>query len=320
MSDLYGPADDAESIATIHAALDAGVDPARHRRLLRHRATTSCCIREALRGRTPRRASPISVKFGALRGPEGSWLGLDGRPAAVKNFARLHACAASAPTTSTSTASPGSTRPCRSRRPSAPSPSWSRPATSATSACPRSAPTPSAGPTPSHPIADLQIEYSLISRGIEDEILPVTPRARHRHHGVRRALPRPAQRPLDRASGSSPSTDFRSHSPRFQGENLEQQPRPRRGAAHGRRRQGRDRRPGRHRLGALPGRGHRAARRRAPTRAAGRGAGRARRCSCRADDLAAIEAAVPASAVAGDAATTPGRWRTSTASVARDGA
>ena len=42
MSDLYGPADEAESIATIHAALDAGDHPARHRRLLRHGRTTSC--------------------------------------------------------------------------------------------------------------------------------------------------------------------------------------------------------------------------------------------------------------------------------------
>ena len=38
-----------------------------------------------------------------------------------------------------------------------------------------------------HPIADLQIEYSLISRGIEDEILPACARARHRHHRLRRA-------------------------------------------------------------------------------------------------------------------------------------
>ena len=42
MSDFYGPADEAESIATIHAALDAGHHAARHRRLLRRWATTSC--------------------------------------------------------------------------------------------------------------------------------------------------------------------------------------------------------------------------------------------------------------------------------------
>ena len=84
MSDLYGPADEAESIATIHAALDAGITlldtgdyyGMGHNELL---------IREALRGRD-RDQVVISVKFGALRDPDGNWLGVDGRPAAVKNF------------------------------------------------------------------------------------------------------------------------------------------------------------------------------------------------------------------------------------------
>ena len=84
MSDLYGPADEAESIATIHAALDAGITlldtgdfyGMGHNELL---------LREALRGRDRDRAV-ISVKFGALRGPDGSWSGVDTRPAAIKNF------------------------------------------------------------------------------------------------------------------------------------------------------------------------------------------------------------------------------------------
>jgi aryl-alcohol dehydrogenase-like predicted oxidoreductase len=84
MSDLYGPADRTESIATIHAALDAGITlldtgdfyGMGHNELL---------IREALAGR-PREQVQISVKFGALRGPDGSWLGYDCRPKAVKNF------------------------------------------------------------------------------------------------------------------------------------------------------------------------------------------------------------------------------------------
>ena len=84
MSDLYGPADRAEGIATIHAALDAGITlldtgdfyGMGHNELL---------IREALAGRD-RNEVVLSVKFGALRGPEGEWLGYDGRPAAVKNF------------------------------------------------------------------------------------------------------------------------------------------------------------------------------------------------------------------------------------------
>lgn len=84
MSDLYGPADEAESIATIRAALEAGVTlldtgdfyGMGHNELL---------IREAL-GQHGRDKVLISVKFGALRDPQGAWLGFDGRPAAVKNF------------------------------------------------------------------------------------------------------------------------------------------------------------------------------------------------------------------------------------------
>ena len=84
MSDLYGPADRGESIATIHAALDAGVTlldtgdfyGMGHNEML---------IAEALKGRA-RDKAVISVKFGALRDAAGAWLGVDGRPAAVKNF------------------------------------------------------------------------------------------------------------------------------------------------------------------------------------------------------------------------------------------
>jgi aryl-alcohol dehydrogenase-like predicted oxidoreductase len=83
MSDLYGPADEAESIATIHAAIDAGVAlldtgdyyAAGHNELL---------IGRAIRDR--RDKAVLSVKFGALRAPDGSWIGMDARPAAVRNF------------------------------------------------------------------------------------------------------------------------------------------------------------------------------------------------------------------------------------------
>src|SRR3954449_12974111 len=82
MSDLYGPADREESIATIHAALDAGVTlidtgdfyGMGHNELL---------IGEAIKGRN-RDDFLISVKFGAQRGPDASWLGYDASPAAVK--------------------------------------------------------------------------------------------------------------------------------------------------------------------------------------------------------------------------------------------
>jgi aryl-alcohol dehydrogenase-like predicted oxidoreductase len=83
MSGMYGDADEGESIATLHAALDRGVTlldtgdfyGMGHNELL---------IGKALRDRRDR--ALLSVKFGALRGPDGAWLGFDARPAAVKNF------------------------------------------------------------------------------------------------------------------------------------------------------------------------------------------------------------------------------------------
>src|ERR1700723_4627295 len=84
MSGMYGPADRAESIATIHAALDAGV------RLLDTgdfygMGHNEMLIGEALKGRN-RDKGILSVKFGALRDVAGGFVGFDGRPAAVKNF------------------------------------------------------------------------------------------------------------------------------------------------------------------------------------------------------------------------------------------
>src|SRR5688572_1608013 len=84
MSGAYGPADRGESLATIHAALDAGITlldtgdfyGMGHNELL---------IREALAGRK-RDDVVIGVKFGALRDPVGGWSGYDGRPQAVRNF------------------------------------------------------------------------------------------------------------------------------------------------------------------------------------------------------------------------------------------
>ncbi len=81
MSDMYGPADERESIATIHAALDAGItllDTGDYYGAGRN----ELLIGRALRDR--RDKALISVKFGALRGPDGSWLGIDTRPAVVK--------------------------------------------------------------------------------------------------------------------------------------------------------------------------------------------------------------------------------------------
>src|SRR6202049_4196046 len=82
MSGMYGPSDEDESIATIHAALDAGIN------LLDTGDFYGMGHNEMLVGRAvadrKRDDFLISVKFGAQRGPDGAWLGYDARPAAVK--------------------------------------------------------------------------------------------------------------------------------------------------------------------------------------------------------------------------------------------
>ena len=120
MSGGYGPVDDGESIATIHAALDAGVTcldtgdfyGAGHNEML---------LGEALRGK--RDKAFIAVKFGALRGPDGAWHGSDNRPAAVKNF--LAYSLKRLGTDYVDLYQPARSIPrCRSRIRSAPSPRW----------------------------------------------------------------------------------------------------------------------------------------------------------------------------------------------------
>jgi len=217
MSALYGSADDTESIATIQAALDAGVTlldtgdyyGAGHNELL---------IREALRGRD-REQAVLSVKFGVLRSPGGEILGLDGRPAAVKNALaytltrlgtdhvdvyRLGRLDPAVPIEETvgaiselveagyvgqvglSEAGPETIRRAHAV----------------------------------HPVADLQIEYSLVSRGIEAEILPTC-----RQLGIGITAYGVLSRGL--ISGHwSPARplaagDFRGGMPRFSGDNLD---------------------------------------------------------------------------------------------------
>src|SRR5262245_29931677 len=81
---FYGDTDDAENIATIHAALERGIN------LLDTGdfygiGQNEMLVGQALRGAKRDRAL-LSVKFGALRGPDGSFNGYDARPVAVKNF------------------------------------------------------------------------------------------------------------------------------------------------------------------------------------------------------------------------------------------
>ncbi|MEU2265101.1 aldo/keto reductase [Streptomyces olindensis] len=219
MSALYGEADRTESIATIHAALEAGVTlldtgdfyGMGHNEIL---------IGEALRAAPAARREKalVSVKFGALRDPDGGWSGYDGRPAAVKNFAayslqrlgvdhidvyRLARLDPDVPIEETVGAiaelvEKGHVRHIGLSEVGA-------------ETIRRAAATA--------PIADLQIEYSLLSRGIEDEILPTT-----RDLGIGIT----AYGVLSRGLISGHFTadrqlapgDFRAMSPRFQGDNL----------------------------------------------------------------------------------------------------
>jgi aryl-alcohol dehydrogenase-like predicted oxidoreductase len=217
MSDLYGPSDEAESIATIHAALDAGITlldtgdfyGMGHNELL---------IRDALKGRN-REQAVLSVKFGALRDPQGGWIGVDGRPAAVKNslaytLRRL------------GTDYVDIYRPARVD-PAVPiEESVGAIAEMVQAGYVRQIGLSEAGAETLrraqavHPIADLQIEYSLFSRGIEAEILPTC-----RELGIGITAYGVLSRGLlsghwskERAAGTG---DFRSFSPRFQGENLD---------------------------------------------------------------------------------------------------
>src|SRR3954469_19005042 len=77
MSGMYGHADEAESIATLHAALDSGVT------LIDTGDFYGMGQNELLVGRAlkdRRGQALLSVKFGALRSPDGAWLGYDARP------------------------------------------------------------------------------------------------------------------------------------------------------------------------------------------------------------------------------------------------
>ncbi len=218
MSDLYGPADRAESIATIHAALDAGVTlldtgdfyGMGHNEML---------IAEALKGRA-RDDVVISVKFGAQRGPGGEWLGYDARPQALKA-----ACAYSLKRLGMDHID--IYRPAR-LDPAVPVEETVGAIKDLIDAgYVRHLGLSEVGAETIrkahavHPVADLQIEYSLVSRGMEDTILPTC-----RDLGIGVTAYGVLSRGL--ISGHWPTApraqepaDFRAHSPRFQGENLD---------------------------------------------------------------------------------------------------
>jgi aryl-alcohol dehydrogenase-like predicted oxidoreductase len=170
MSDFYGPADEAESIAVIHAALDAGItlfDTGDYYGMGRN----ELLLRDALRGR--KRASVVlSVKFGALRDPAGAWLGYDGRPNAVKNF--LAYTLRRLGTDFVDIYRPGRIDPTVPIEETV-----GAIADMIKAGYVRHVGLSEAGARSVrracavHPVADLQIEYSLLSRSVETEILPV---------------------------------------------------------------------------------------------------------------------------------------------------
>ena len=216
MSGMYGAADDAESIATIHAAIDAGVNlldtgdfyGMGHNEML---------IREALAGRS-RDNVQISVKFGALRDPARNWSGYDSRPAAVKNFLSYSLQRLGADHIDIY-------RPAR-LDPNVPiEETIGAIADMIKAGHVRHIGLSEVGSETIrrahkvHPIADLQIEYSLIARGIESDILKTC-----RELGIGITAYGVLARGLISGHWSRErghAKDFRSMSPRFQEGNLD---------------------------------------------------------------------------------------------------
>jgi aryl-alcohol dehydrogenase-like predicted oxidoreductase len=213
MSGIYGPADDDESVATILAAVDAGITfidtgdfyGSGHNELLVGRALQHL----------DREQVTLSVKFGGMRDPDGGWTGFDTRPAAIKNFLAYSLVRLG-------------TDHVDVYRPARLDPNVPIEDTIGTIAelidagYVREIGLSEVGSetirraAAVHPIADLQIEYSLLSRGIEDGILQTC-----RELGIGITAYGVLSRGL---IGGTPLSDdprdFRAHSPRFQGENL----------------------------------------------------------------------------------------------------
>ncbi|MDO9336406.1 MAG: aldo/keto reductase [Caulobacter sp.] len=217
MSDMYGPSDRSESIATVHAALDAGVTlidtgdfyGSGHNEML---------LAEALKG-VSRDRYELSVKFGALRGPDGQFVGYDSRPDAMKNYLTM------------------SLRRLQVDYLDVYRPSRLDPNVPIEDTIGAIGEMVKAGyvrhiglsevgvdtirkAAATHAISDLQIEYSVISRGIEAAILPAC-----RELGIGVTAYGVLARGL--ISGhwskdrSAAGRDLRAFSPRFVGENLD---------------------------------------------------------------------------------------------------
>jgi aryl-alcohol dehydrogenase-like predicted oxidoreductase len=213
MSGMYGQADEAESMATIHAALERGITlfdtgdfyGVGHNELL---------LGRALQGR--RDQALLSVKFGALRAPGGGWLGVDTRPAAVKNFLAYSL-------TRLGVDHIDIYRPAR-LDPAVPiEETVGAIAELIKAGYVRAIGLSEVGPETirrahaTHPIVDLQIEYSLVSRGPEQRIFPLLSEL-----GIGVTAYGVLSRGLLTRSQTASPGDFRAHLPRFSGENAAQ--------------------------------------------------------------------------------------------------
>jgi aryl-alcohol dehydrogenase-like predicted oxidoreductase len=215
MSDFYGPADETESLATIHAALDAGVNVLDtgdfygmgHNEMLLSRVL-----------KTRRNEAFVCVKFGAVRAPDGAFIGLDLRPAAVKNFLAYSL-------KRLGTNHIDLYQPCRVD-PSIPiEETVGAMVEMKDRGYIRFIGLSEAGPVTIrkahavHPISALQIEYAIVTRSIEDAIVPVT-----RELGISISAYGVFSRGLLSTTTKIPEAangDFRGVYPRFQGENFQ---------------------------------------------------------------------------------------------------
>jgi aryl-alcohol dehydrogenase-like predicted oxidoreductase len=214
MSDFYGPADEAASLATIHAALDAGITlldtgdfyGMGHNEML---------LSQVLKAR--RKDAFVCVKFGALRTPDRAFSGLDLRPASVKNFLAYSL-------KRLGTDYIDLYQPCRVD-PTVPiEETIGAMAEMKERGYIRYLGLSEAGPETirrahaTHPITALQIEYAIVTRSIEDAILPVT-----RELGISITAYGVFSRGLLSATPKTPDVskgDFRGLYPRFEPENM----------------------------------------------------------------------------------------------------
>jgi aryl-alcohol dehydrogenase-like predicted oxidoreductase len=216
MSDFYGPADESESVATLHAALDAGMnllDTGDFYGMGHNEMLLSRVLKER------RKEAFVCVKFGGLRTPDGAFIGLDMRPVAVKNFL------------SYSLKRLGTDYidlylPCRVDRGVPIEDTIGAMVEMKERGYIRHLGLSEAGPEmirrahAVHPIAALQIEYAVVTRSIEASILPVT-----RELGISITAYGVFSRGLLSTTTKVPDAskgDHRASYPRFQGENYQQ--------------------------------------------------------------------------------------------------